>query len=163
MEFQKSTPKWFLTIYSLLFTLLGIFSIVLLVNNMISTTFMSGYALFFVLFNIIFGGYFLAKKYELRSWAVPLCFIVFGFVTISLINSFTGFITSEGMHFLNFIKVIFLWLFIILVDILYLHPHVKHVPVHKKVEEVKTEPVTKAEVIAEVKPEVTAKKTKKKN
>src|SRR4030042_1791245 len=132
MEFQKSTPKWFLTIYSLLF-------------------------------NIIFGGYFLAKKYELRSWAVPLCFIVFGFVTISLINSFTGFITSEGMHFLNFIKVIFLWLFIILVDILYLHPHVKHVPVHKKVEEVKTEPVTKAEEIAEVKPEVTAKKTKKKN
>jgi small-conductance mechanosensitive channel len=132
MDFQKSTPKWFLIAYALLLTFQGVLSISLLLRNLKSSGFIVWYMLIFMLFSILMAGFFLAKKYELRSWAAPLAYLVFGFVTISLLNNFTGVVSYAGFYFLNFIKTIFFWLFILLVDILYLHPHVKHIPEKKK-------------------------------
>ena len=132
MEFQKPTPKWFLTLYPILLTLLGIFSIALLFQGIISTPFVSWYTMIFVIFNMVMLLAFLGSKYELRSWAVPLCFLVFGFVSLSLINSFSGYTAIEGIYFLHFIKTVFLWMFIILVNLLYWHPHVKRTQEFRK-------------------------------
>ena len=132
MDFQKSTPKWFLIVYALLLTFQGVLSISLLLRNLKSSGFIVWYTLIFTLFSILMAGFFLAKKYELRSWAAPLAYLVFGFVAISLLNNFTGVVSYAGFYFLNFIKTIFFWLFILLVDILYLHPHVKHISERKK-------------------------------
>lgn len=128
MDFQKPTPKRFLSIYSLLITLLGVFSLVLLSQHKYGSAFYNWYALFFVIFNILAVWYFLGKKYEMRSWAVPLAYLIFAFVGSSLINSTSTFVNSEGVYFLNFVKNMFLLLFILLVDTLYLHPHIKNAP-----------------------------------
>jgi hypothetical protein len=135
MSFQKPTPKWFLVLYSIMISFLAVYSILLLANDRLGSINFNTYSLFFTLFSIIMVGFFLGKKYELRSWAVPLAYLVFGFVAVSIINTFSLYIQYEAIYFLNFIKSIFFLLFVLLVDILYLHPHVKHVPGFQKLAE----------------------------
>jgi hypothetical protein len=157
MDFQKPTPKRFLWVYSLLISLLGVFSLILLAQSKIGSGFFNWYSLMFVLFNIVAMGFFLGKKYEMRSWAVPLAYLVFGFVGSSLVNTISTFVSAEGIYFLNFIRNMFLLLFILLVDTLYLHPHIKHVPAAKVVQH---QPMQFYDSKAEKKPAV-KKKAKK--
>jgi hypothetical protein len=152
VAFEKTTPGWFLGVYAVLLTFQGILSISLLLRNLEGSGFMSWYTLLFTLFSILMGGFFLAKKYELRSWAAPLAYLIFGFVTLSLLNNFSNVTTDAGFYFLHFIKTIFFWWFILLVDILYLHPHIKNPPV----KDVIIKPAPVASTSASVK-----KKTKK--
>jgi len=128
MAFQKSTPKWFLIIYPIMITFLAFYSIVLLAEGKVGSIAYNTYTLFFALFSILMTGFFLGKKYELRSWAAPLSYLVFGFVSVSIINTFSLYLNYDNIYFLNFIKTIFFLFFVLLVDTLYLHPHVKHVP-----------------------------------
>jgi hypothetical protein len=131
MDFEKPTPKCFLKVYSLLITLLAVFSLYLLGQHRYGSIFFNWYALLFAIINILAVWYFLGKKYEIRSWAVPLAYLIFAFVGASLINTTSTFVNEDGLYFLNFIKNMFLLLFVLLVDTLYLHPHVKHVPMAK--------------------------------
>jgi len=128
MAFQKPTPKWFLIIYSIMISFLAFYSIVLLANNKLGSITFNTYTIFFTLFSILMAGFFLGKKYELRSWAAPLAYLVLGFVFVSIINTFSLYLNYNNIYFLNFIKTIFFLFFVLLVDTLYLHPHVKHIP-----------------------------------
>lgn len=162
MDFKKETPKWYRIVYSILLGLLGIFSICLLFKDLLMTPLMAWFMLFFVLFNIVFGIYFFAKKYELRAWAIPIAYIVFGYVGISLVNRFTTYMTIEGIYFLHFIKTVFLWFFILLALIVYLHPNIKKVQELKSKKEKKEVKSEKKEVKAEKKKTKKAKKKEKK-
>ncbi len=128
MAFQKPTPKWFLKTYAVMISFLALYSIVLLANDRFGSIVYNTYTLFFTLFSILMTGFFLGKKYELRSWAAPLAYLVLGFVFVSIINTFSLYVNYDAIYFLNFIKTIFFLLFVLLVDTLYLHPHVKHIP-----------------------------------
>lgn len=128
MAFQKPTPKWFLIIYSIMISFLAFLFVIYLAKGKIGSIFLNTYTLFFTLFSILMVGFFLGKKYELRSWAAPLAYLVLGFVFVSIINTFSLYLNYEAIYFLNFIKAIFFLLFVLLVDTLYLHPNIKHVP-----------------------------------
>jgi hypothetical protein len=134
MDFQRPTPKRFLWGYSVLISMLGFMSLVLLADHRFGSPFFNWFALMFALFNIAAVWYFLGKKFEMRSWAVPLAYLVFAFVGSSLINTTTNFVNAEGIYFLNFIKNMFFLLFILLVLTLYLHPYIKNVPAAKAVQ-----------------------------
>lgn len=139
MEFQKATPKWFLKLYAFLISLLGILLIINLAENSMRSAFLAWYTFLFILFNIAVLIYFLGNKYEMRSWAVPMAYLVFGFVTTSLIKSMNNYGSYDIIYFLNFIKVIFFLFFVLLVDTLYLHPHIKLKPIAKEIEKVAEE------------------------
>lgn len=156
MTFKKPTPKWFLIIYPIMITFLAFYSIVLLAEGRVGSIAYNTYTIFFTLFSILMVGFFLGKKYELRSWAAPLAYLVFGFVSVSVINTFSLYLNYDNIYFLNFIKTIFFLFFVLLIDTLYLHPHVKHVPgmvklAEEAVEEVVTGKVQPIEPVAAVK------------
>lgn len=151
MDFEKPTPKCFLKVYSLLITLLAVFSLYLLAQHRYGSAFYNWYALMFAIFNILAVWYFLGKKYEMRAWAVPLAYMIFAFVGASLVNTTISFVNESGLYFLNFIKNMFLLLFVLLVDTLYLHPNVKHVPMARIVQPaavVQPAPVVSAPIVA---------------
>ena len=161
MAFQKPTPKWFLIIYPIMISFLAIYSIVLLADNKFGSIFLNTYTQFFTLFSILMVGFFLGKKYELRSWAAPLAYLVLGFVFVSIINTFSLYLNYEAIYFLNFIKAIFFLLFVLLVDTLYLHPNIKHVPGMIKLAEEVVEEAEEA-VTGKPAPAIVKKKPRKK-
>ncbi|KYK25078.1 hypothetical protein AYK26_02685 [Euryarchaeota archaeon SM23-78] len=124
MQFRTKTPQWFLVLYAVLITVLGIFSLIDLIKG---TECVVGiyYTMIFVLFSIAMVVYFMSKGYEIKSWLMPLCFLVLAFVGISLQTFFDRVWSYAGARAIQYLKTILFWVFIFFIDLLYLHPHVK--------------------------------------